>query len=152
MTKTIITLYLAFYSAARISAIVYYLYYDIEGLPKGVLLITSACCLVCLGTAVAHFLGRLRGRTLNSVLMLVAAGAVANMLIVYLNPVNNLGYTELLITGTLFDVAVYLGVLTLRLPDGPARRYYEIGRREEPVPDEPTEELPDEEQQRLSGV
>lgn len=129
MSKTIITIFLAFYSVARLSAIAYYLYYGIERLPTGVLLITSACCLVCLGTAVAHCRGRLRGRTLKSVLMLVAAGAVANMLIVYLNPVNNLGNTELLITGTLFDVALYLGVLTMRLPDGPPPRYYDIRGR-----------------------
>ena len=51
--------------------------------------------------------------------MLVAAAAAANMLIVYLNPVNDLGNIDLLITGTLFDVALYLGVLTLRLPDAP---------------------------------
>lgn len=121
MTKTIITLLLTFYSVARLSAIVYYLYYDIEGLPAGVLLITFACCLVCLGSAAAHYMGRLRGRTLRSVLMLVAAAAVANMLILYLNPINNLGNTELLITGTLFDVAFYLGALTLRLPDTPRR-------------------------------
>lgn len=138
MTKTIITLYLAIYSAARISAILYYLYYDVEGLPTGVLLITFACCLVCLGTAVAHCRGRLRGATLKSVLMLVAAGAVANMLTVYLNPVNDLGGTELLITGTLFDVVFYLGVLTLRLPDSPVHRYR---RRPEPVPEEPAEEF-----------
>lgn len=130
MTKTIITLLLTFYSVARISAIAYYLYYDVEGLPTGVLLITSACCLVCLGTAVAHYKGRLRGRTLNSVLMLVAAAALSNMLIVYLNPVNNLGYTELLITGTLFDVVFYLGVLTLRLPDGEPHRFYQRRREE----------------------
>lgn len=137
MTKTIITLYLAFYSVARISAIFYYLYYGIEGLPTGVLIITSACCLVCLGTAVAHYRGRLRGGTLKSVLMLVAAGAVANMLTVYLDPVNDLGGTELLITGTLFDVALYLGVLTLRLPDGPPHRYYERRREPQPQPAEP---------------
>lgn len=132
MTKTIITLFLALYSAARLSAIVYYLYGGIEGLPTGVLLITFACCLVCLGTAAAHYRGRLRGRTLKSVLMLVASAAAANMLIVYLNPVNDLGYTELLITGTLFDIVLYLGVLTLRLPDGPPRRYYQLRSREDP--------------------
>lgn len=137
MTKTIITLFLAFYSAARLSAIVYYLYYGIEGLPTGVLLITFACCLVCLGTAAAHYKGRLRGRILKSVLMLVAAAALSNMLMVYLNPVNDLGNTELLITGTLFDVVVYLGVLTLRLPDGPSPRYYEIRPREEAGPEGP---------------
>lgn len=154
MTKTIITLLLTFYSVARMSAIAYYLYYDIEGLPTGVLLITSACCLVCLGTAVAHYRGRLRGRTLHSVLMLVAAAAVANMLILYLNPVNDLGNTELLITGTLFDVAFYLGTLTLRLPDVPARppagRRRER-RREDPAPDgqelePPPEDIPGEEE------
>lgn len=150
MTKTIITLYLALYSAARISAILYYLYYGIEGLPTGVLLITFACCLVCLGTAAAHYKGRLRGGTLKSVLMLVAAGAVANMLTVYLNPVNDLGGTELLIAGTLFDVALYLGVLTLRLPDGPVHRYYER-RHPELVPMEPAEKA-EEGQQRLTDV
>lgn len=140
MTKTIITLFLAFYSVARISAVAYYLYYGIEGLPTGVLLITFACCLVCLGAVVAHYRGRLRGRTLKSVLMLVAAAALSNMLIVYLNPVNNLGNTELLITGTLFDVALYLGVLTLRLPDGQPRRFYQR-RREEATPEEPAEDI-----------
>lgn len=142
MTKTIITLFLAFYSAARISAIAYYLYYDIERLPTGVLLITFACCLVCLGAAAAHYIGRLRGRTLNSVLMLVAAAAVSNMLIVYLNPVNDLGNTELLITGTLFDVALYLGVLSLRLPDGEPRRFYQR-RREETGPEKPSKDIAD---------
>lgn len=122
MTKSIITLLLTFYSVARLSAIAYYLYYGIEGLPPWVLLITSACCLVCLGAAVAHYRGRLRGATLRSVLMLVAAGASANMLILYLNPINNLGNTELLITGTLFDVVFYLGAVTLRMPDGPPRQ------------------------------
>lgn len=143
MSKTIITSFLAFYSVARISAIAYYLYYDIEGLPHGVLLITFACSLVCLGTAVAHYLGRLRGRTLKSVLMLTAAGALANMLTLYLNPVNNLGNTELLITGTLLDVALYLGVLTLRLPDGPPPRYYDI-RGKSAQQSAEAEELPEE--------
>ena len=134
MTKSIITLLLTFYSVARISAIAYYLYYDIQGLPTWVLLITSACCLVCFGAAVAHYRGRLRGRTLHSVLMLVAARALANMLILFLNPVNDLGNTELLITGTLFDVVFYLGALTLRLPDGPPRQH--APRREPPAPDD----------------
>ena len=119
MTKSILTLFLTFYSAARLSAIAYQLYYQLDRLPSGVLLITSACCLVCFGAAVAHYRGSLRGKTLNNVLMLVAAAAAANMLIVYLNPVNDLGNIDLLITGTLFDVALYLGVLTLRLPDAP---------------------------------
>lgn len=119
MTKSILTLFLTFYSAARLSAIAYQLYYQLDRLPSGVLLITSACCLVCFGAAVAHYLGSLRGKTLKNVLMLVAAAAAANMLIVYLNPVNDLGNIDLLITGTLFDVALYLGVLTLRLPDAP---------------------------------
>jgi len=121
MTKSILTLFLAFYSAARVSAIAYQLYYQMDRLPSGVLLITSACCLVCFGAGVAHYRGRLRGGTLKNVLMLVAAAAAANMLIVYMNPVNDLSNTDLLITGTLFDIALYLGVLTLRLPDAPAR-------------------------------
>ena len=119
MTKSILTLFLTFYSAARLSAIAYQLYYQLDRLPSGVLLITSARCLVCFGAAVAHYRGSLRGKTLKNVLMLVAAAAAANMLIVYLNPVNDLGNIDLLITGTLFDVALYLGVLTLRLPDAP---------------------------------
>ena len=119
MTKSILTLFLTFYSAARLSAIAYQLYYQLDRLPSGVLLITSACCLVCFGAAVAHYRGSLRGKTLKNVLMLGAAAAAANMLIVYLNPVNDLGNIDLLITGTLFDVALYLGVLTLRLPDAP---------------------------------
>ena len=53
MTKSIITLILTFYSAARVSAIAYYLYYQIEKLPMGVLMITSACCMVCIGETVA---------------------------------------------------------------------------------------------------
>ena len=119
MTKSILTLFLTFYSAARLSAIAYQLYYQLDRLPSGVLLITSACCLVCFGAAVAHYRGSLRGKTLKNVLMLVAAAAAANMLIVYLHPGNDLGNIDLLITGTLFDVALYLGVLTLRLPDAP---------------------------------
>ena len=119
MTKSIITILLTFYSAARISAMAYHLYYGLDRLPLGVLLITSACCLVSFGTGVAHYRGRLRGGTLKSVLMLVAAGAAANMLIVYLNPINNLENMDLLITGSFFDIAFYLGALTLRIPDAP---------------------------------
>lgn len=122
MTKIIITLLLTFYSAARISAIAYHLYYQLDRLPMGVLLITSACCLVCFGAAVAVYRGRLRGKTLKSVLMLVAAAAAANMLIVYLNPVNDLQNLDLLISGTFLDIVFYLGVLTLRIPDGPAQK------------------------------
>ena len=66
--------------------------------------------------------------------MLVAAGALANMLILFLNPVNDLGNTELLITGTLFDVVFYLGALTLRLPDGPPRQ--RTPRRDPPASDD----------------
>lgn len=128
MTKSIITILLTFYSAARISAMAYHLYYGLDRLPLGVLLITSACCLVSFGTGVAHYKGRLRGRTLKSVLMLVAAGAAANMLIVYLNPINNLENMDLLITGSFFDIAFYLGALTLRIPDAP--------RSPAPVPEE----------------
>lgn len=128
MTKSIITILLTFYSAARLSAIAYQLYYGLDRLPLGVLLITSACCLVSFGTGVAHYKGRLRGKTLKNVLMLVAAGAAANMLIVYLNPVNNLESMDLLITGSFFDLAFYLGALTLRIPDTP--------RSLAPVPEE----------------
>lgn len=128
MTKSIITILLTFYSAARISAMAYHLYYGLDRLPLGVLLITSACCLVSFGTGVAHYKGRLRGSTLKSVLMLVAAGAAANMLIVYLNPINNLENMDLLITGSFFDIAFYLGALTLRIPDAP--------RSPAPVPEE----------------
>ena len=78
MTKSILTLFLTFYSAARLSAIAYQLYYQLDRLPSGVLLITSACCLVCFGAAVAHYRGSLRGKTLKNVLMLVAAAAAAN--------------------------------------------------------------------------
>ena len=46
MTKSIITLFLTFYSAARVSAMAYHLYYQLDRLPSGVFLITSACCLV----------------------------------------------------------------------------------------------------------
>lgn len=60
---------------------------------------------------------RLRGKTLKSVLMLIAVGALANMLIIYLNPVNHLENMDLLITGSFFDVVFYLGALTLRIPD-----------------------------------
>lgn len=135
MTKSILTLFLTFYSAARVSAIAYQLYYQLDKLPSGVLLITSACCLVCFGAGVAQYRGHLRGRTLKSVLMLVAAAATANMLIVYMNPVNSLGNTDLLITGTLFDIALYLGVLTLRIPDTPARTV-SFTRNRPPVPDD----------------
>ncbi len=142
MTKSILTLFLTFYSAARLSAIAYQLYYELDRLPSGVLLITSACCLVCFGAAVAQYRGRLRGRTLKSVLMLVAAAAAANMIIVYLNPVNDLGNVDLLITGTLFDIAFYLGVLTLRITDAPARAPSPGPRREPPAPgDEELDEL-----------
>ena len=40
---------------------------------------------------------------------------------VWVSPVRRA--TELLITGTLFDVVFYLGALTLRLPDGPPRQH-----------------------------
>lgn len=136
MTKSILTLFLIFYSAARVSAIAYQLYYQVDKLPSGVLLITSACCLVCFGAGVAHYRGHLRGRTLKSVLMLVAAAATANMLIVYLNPVNNLGNTDLLITGTLFDIVLYLGVLTLRIPDSPTPGAGHPARSGPPAPDD----------------
>ena len=124
MTKSIITILLTFYSAARVSAIAYHLYYGLERLPMGVLLITCACCLVSFGTGVAHYKGRLRGKTLKSVLMLIAVGALANMLIIYLNPVNHLENMDLLITGSFFDVVFYLGALTLRIPDAapPSKR------------------------------
>ena len=136
MTKSIITLFLTFYSAARVSAMAYHLYYQLDRLPSGVFLITSACCLVCFGAAVAQYRGRLRGKTLKNVLMLVAATAAANMLIVYLNPVNDLGNIDLLVTGTLFDMAFYLGVLTLRIPDAPARPPVVHGRSAPPAPED----------------
>ena len=136
MTKSIITLFLTFYSAARVSAMAYHLYYQLDRLPSGVFLITSACCLVCFGAAVAQYRGRLRGKTLKNVLMLVAAAAAANMLIVYLNPVNDLGNIDLLVTGTLFDMAFYLGVLTLRIPDAPARPPVVPGRSAPPAPED----------------
>ncbi|MCI8652406.1 MAG: hypothetical protein HFF11_01750 [Angelakisella sp.] len=136
MTKSIITLFLTFYSAARVSAMAYHLYYQLDRLPSGVFLITSACCLVCFGAAVAQYRGRLRGKTLKNVLMLVAAAAAANMLIVYLNPVNDLGNIDLLVTGTLFDMAFYLGVLTLRIPDAPARPPVVHGRSAPPAPED----------------
>ena len=139
MTKSIITLILTFYSAARVSAIAYYLYYQIEKLPMGVLLITSACCLVCFGAAVAHYKGRLMGKTLKSVLMLVAAAALANMLILFLNPVNDLANLDLLITGTLLDVVFYLGVLSLRLPDSSSERGQRRGKGERSSPQEEEE-------------
>lgn len=137
MTKSIITLLLTFYSAARISAIGYHIYYKLDRLPTGVLLITSACCLVCFGAAVASYRGNLRGKTLKSVLMLVAAAAAANMLMIYLNPVNDLRNLDLLITGTLLDIVFYLGVLTLRLPDAPARK--KPSRKKAPAAPEPEE-------------
>ena len=136
MTKSIITLFLTFYSAARVSAMAYHLYYQLDRLPSGVFLITSACCLVCFGAAVAQYRGRLRGKTLKNVLMLVAAAAAANMLIVYLNPVNDLGNIDLLVTGTLFDMAFYLGVLSLRIPDAPARPPVVPGRTAPPAPED----------------
>lgn len=136
MTKSIITLFLTFYSAARVSAMAYHLYYQLDRLPSGVFLITSACCLVCFGAAVAQYRGRLRGKTLKNVLMLVAAAAAANMLIVYLNPVNDLGNIDLLVTGTLFDMAFYLGVLSLRIPDAPARPPVVPGRSAPPAPED----------------
>lgn len=136
MTKSIITLILALYSAARVSAIGYYLYYQVEKLPLGVLLITSACCLVCFGAAAAHYKGRLTGGTLKSVLMLVAAAAAANMLILYLNPVNDLEDIDLLITGTLLDLVFYLGVMTLRLPDVPREDRRREKKHRHPQPDD----------------
>ncbi len=136
MTKSIITLFFTFYSAARVSAMAYHLYYQLDRLPSGVFLITSACCLVCFGAAVAQYRGRLRGKTLKNVLMLVAAAAAANMLIVYLNPVNDLGNIDLLVTGTLFDMAFYLGVLSLRIPDAPARPPVVPGRSAPPAPED----------------
>lgn len=138
MTKSIITLILAFYSAAWISAIGYYLYYQVAKLPVGVLLITTACCSVCFGAAVAHYRGRLTGRTLKSVLMLVAAAALANMMILYINPVNDLADIDLLITGTILDIVFYLGVLTLRLPDAFAAKeeYPREKKRRRPQPDD----------------
>ena len=139
MTKSIITLILTFYSAARVSAIAYYLYYQIEKLPMGVLLITSACCLGCFGAAVAHYKGRLMGKTLKSVLMLVAAAALANMLILFLNPVNDLANLDLLITGTLLDIVFYLGVLSLRLPDSSSERGQRRGKGERSSPPEEAE-------------
>ena len=136
MTKSIITLILTFYSAARVSAIAYYLYYQIEKLPMGVLLITSACCLVCFGAAEAHYKGRLVGKTLKSVLMQESA---ANMLILFLNPVNDLADLDLLITGTLLDIVFYLGVLTLRLPDSPSTKGQRKGKGERSSPPEEEE-------------
>ena len=157
MTKTIITLLLTFYSVARISVIAYSLYYGVAALPFAVLLITSACCLVCFGAAVAQYRGRLRGSTLHSVLMLVAAAALANILILYLNPVNSITNVDLLVTGTFFDIAFYLGTLTLHFPVTPVEKrenpFVKAGNRKPVVPEDKEldellrsiEGLPDEE-------
>lgn len=117
MTKTIITIFIALYSLARLVAIATLYYYEAMRLPLAVVIIACVCSVLCLVIAGSCYLRRLSGKNLRLALLLCALAALVNMLLTLLAQPGTLTTTELLIAGTVFDPLLFLGACTIKIRD-----------------------------------
>lgn len=117
MTKTIITIFIALYSLARLVAIAALYYYEIMRLPLAAVVVAGVCSVLCLIITGSCYLRNLSGKNLRFALLLCGVAAVVNMLLTLLAQPGTLTTTELLITGTVFDPLLFLGACTIKIRD-----------------------------------
>lgn len=117
MTRTIITILMTFYAVLRLVTVGSFYYYDTMRLPTAAVVITVLCALLTLFIVGRCYLYRLTGKNLRFALFLGAMGAAVNMIIILLDQPGTLSNPELLITGTFFDVLIFLGSCTIKIRD-----------------------------------
>ena len=118
MTRTLIALFLGLYSVARLTAIGIYLFLGLYRLPMTTAAVTAAVSLISLLTALfCLFRREVNGNLLRVPLFLGAAGATANIVMLYCLQIGVLSNLELLMTGTILDPILFLGSCTLRIRD-----------------------------------
>lgn len=122
MTKTIITLIIAFYSLARLAAIGILYYLGGLTLPGPVLAITIACSLLALLIAGRCYLYHLAGANLRLALLVIALGSFVNMILLILSQPGALTNADLLISGTVFDLLFFIGSCTIKIRDSRGKR------------------------------
>ena len=113
MTKSILTIYITIYSLLRIFSIGGLYYYDMLTLPLVVILITISSCIISLIIAYVTYTKELDGKNLRLSLFLFAIISIINVALTLLHQVDILHMAELLVTGTLFDILLFLASLTL---------------------------------------
>lgn len=117
MIRTIISLLLTTYSMARLVLIVAMYYYEQMRLPLSVIIVTLCCCIAVLIIVGLTYLRQLSGRNLRFALLLTALAAGLNMVLLLVSQPGSLNDTELIVTGTMFDILFFLGACTIQIRD-----------------------------------
>ncbi len=122
MTKTMMLLMLTVYAQARLAIIALSYYYGTMRLPVPVVLLTTACALICLVIAWLCYNRKLGGATLRLAFLICAGVAMINMAVVLFAQVGSLTNWELVVTGTFFDPIFFLGSCTIPIRDSAGRK------------------------------
>ena len=117
MTRLILTLYVTIYSFLRLFFIVGLYYYETMTLPVIVVAITVITCVIALIITFLTFSKQLKGKNLRLPLFLFGVIAIVNVALSLINQVEIMHMSEMLVTGTLFDVLLFLSSLTFPIGD-----------------------------------
>ena len=117
MTRLILTLYLTIYSFLRLFFIVGLYYYETMTLPIVVVAITAITCVIALVVTFLTFAKQLSGKTLRLPLFMFAVIAIVNVALSLIDQVEIMHVSEILVTGTLFDILLFASSLTFHIGD-----------------------------------
>lgn len=115
MTKTVISLYITVYSLLRLFCIVTLYYYDKMNLPTDVVAVTAITSVIALAVTLICYLKNLGGKILRYVLFMNACAVIMNFANVLIKQPGTLSNVDLIITGTFFDVVIFLASLTFKI-------------------------------------
>lgn len=113
MTKSIIVFFMSAYSLTRLICIAYGFYANTVVLPYWVMIVAGVVSLALLTSGIMYIFGKLRTQILRVLILFNALAAVVNMVGLILFPVNHITMTDLIITGTFFDVLFFCGTMTI---------------------------------------
>lgn len=115
MTKTILTIVITLYSLARLVFIAIAYYYNTMRLPLSVVVVSAICSALMLLIALRCYTLQLSGKNLRFALLIGALTAVINMVLITLDQPGTLSMSELVITGTVFDILLFIGSCTIKI-------------------------------------
>ena len=115
MIRTFLMLAITAYSVARLVIIGSMYYLDKMILPSSVVVITIICSVVTLIITALTYVKKLSGKKLRLCLLIFAITAIINMTLTYFAQPGMLSNLNLIITGTVFDVIVFLMFCTIKI-------------------------------------
>ncbi len=115
MIRTFLMLAIAIYSLSRLVIIGSMYYLEIMILPTSVVVLTIICSILTLLITLLTYVKKLSGKKLRLCLFIFAVTAIINMVLTYFAQPGMLSNWNLIITGTFFDIIVFLIFCTIKI-------------------------------------